>query len=245
MGVGVAMKVSIGYIHGSMLENEFVKSLFTLLAHDSNHARIFEKIIPIQGAYLDDNRNNVVRLFMQRQDKYLLFLDTDHKFSPETIYALIDEADRNDRAVLSALYFGFVADGALRPVWFVPPEGNEGGVATIGRFQTNRVIPLDACGMGCCLIRRDVFEAFLTVPEWRDDYWPWFGRDVYTHGGKQYRYGEDICFCVRAKKLGFQTWGHSGLIIEHIKRQGLDFEMFRARLEKDPALGSATPVVLT
>ena len=236
------MKVMIGYIHGSVVENDFMTSLFTLLAHDSNDRRIFEKVQPVQGAYLDDNRNEVVHTFMERRDDYLLFLDTDHKFKPELIYALIDEAVNNDRAILSALYFGFIADGELRPVWFVPPLGNEGGVRTIGEFRTNQVIPLDGCGMGCCLIRRDVFETFLKIPEWANDAWPWFGRDAYFYKGKMYRYGEDLCFCYRAKKLGIQTWGHSGLMIGHIKRQNIDFEMFRMMLEKNPKLGKATPL---
>jgi GT2 family glycosyltransferase len=232
------MKVMIGYIHGGVLENDFVTSLFTLLAYDSNHARLFDKVQPIRGAYLDDNRNEVVRVFMERQDKYLLFLDTDHKFSPEVIYGLIDEAERNELSILSALYFGFVADGNLRPVWFVPPREGEGIVATIGSFQTNQLIPLAAAGMGCCLIRRDVFETMGATHA--DDAWPWFGRDQYEHKGKKYAYGEDICFCIRASKLGFQTWGHSGLMVGHIKAANMDFDMFQMLLEKNPDLGSST-----
>ncbi len=235
------MTVMIGYIHGGEIVNDFMTSLFTLLAFDSNHARLFEKVQPIQGAYLDDNRNEVVRIFMQRQDKYLLFLDSDQKFSPEVIYGLIDEAERNARPILSALYFGFVADGNLRPVWFIPPREGEGIVSTIGSFQTNKVIPLAAAGMGCCLIRRDVLEAVGAAHA--DDAWPWFGRDQYVHKGRKFAYGEDICFCVRASKLGFQTWGHAGVTIGHIKPINMDFEMFRMLLERNPELGKATPVL--
>lgn len=233
-------KVVIGYIHGSMIENAFMQSLWNLLTTDAGSRRKISGVIPFQGAYLDDNRNEVVRDFLTRDARWLLFLDTDHKFTPDQIYALIDEAERNDRAILSALYFGFVADGHLRPVWFTSLDSSDGGARTIGNFTTGEIIPLGACGMGCCLIRRDVFEAMQAVPEWGNDSWTWFGRDAYVNKGKPYHYGEDICFCYRAAKIGFQTWGHSGLVIGHIKRQNLDFEAFRAYLAKTPNFGKAT-----
>jgi GT2 family glycosyltransferase len=233
-----SVKISIGYIHGGTLENEFVASLFNFLAHDSNNRRVVDgKVIKIRGAYLDDNRNEVVREFMERDHDYLLFLDTDHTFPPELIYALIDTAADHSFPICSALYFGELKEKALQPVWFQPQVDGE-GLRVMDSFQMGLVHPVSAVGMGCCLIRRDVLE--VVGKAHADDAWPWFGRDQYTYKGRKYAYGEDMCFCVRAGKLGFQTWGHAGLVLGHIKKWTIDFAMVQALLAHDPSLGKVS-----
>jgi hypothetical protein len=96
-------------------------------------------------------------------------------------------------------------------------------VKNIGSFTTGQVIPLAAVGMGCTLIRRDVFEKLLD---------PWYERTSVKVGGKPVRGGEDICFCLRAGEAGFQTWGHAGVAVRHWKRIPLDFELFRLTHQK-------------
>ena len=58
---------------------------------------------------------------------------------------------------------------------------------------------VDAVGFGALLMRRDVFER---VPE------PWFTLD--------WRAGEDIAFCVTAKKHGIQVWLDGSYALGHI-----------------------------
>ena len=219
-------KVYIGYIHGGMLEHDFTRCLFNLLAYDSNHARYFDgqKIGHIKGAYLDDNRNMLAEEFLKTDNEWFLSFDTDHKFTPEMIYELIKTAQINHYPILSMLYFGELVQGEVMPVWFQHPEGEE-CLRSLSSLSTGQIYELDAVGMGGCLIHREVFEAFLKVPEWASDSWTWFGRDQFHWKGKTLHYGEDMCFCVRAKKLGFQTRGHSGLILDHIKKWDLNLKM--------------------
>ena len=84
--------------------------------------------------------------------------------------------------------------------------------------------------MGCCLIHRSVFETFLTVPEYANDSWTWFGRDQYWEPDTLHM-GEDVSFCQRAAKLGIQTWGVSSAICTHAKRMEIDFDLFRILYE--------------
>ena len=71
--------------------------------------------------------------------------------------------------------------------------------------------------MGCTLIHREVLEALQA--EWQDkDAWVWFGHDlVKGKDGKLERAGEDVTMCVRARALGYKTWGLTDVRLAHHK----------------------------
>lgn len=225
--------IVLGYVHGDMLDAAFKQSIDNFKAFDERSRRVaiaqgFER-----GNFVDDNRNAMVHDFLDTPADYLLFLDTDIEFEPHHPYVLLDEAVTNDRAIMSGIYYSFIIDGKLRPVWFTDPLKADGPVCAFGNFDPAEVVvPLAAAGMGFCLIRRDVFEKMWGVPEWAADYWTWFGRDRYRiPDGTFKHHGEDICFCLRAKKIGIQTWGHKGVAVKHWKKIPLDEELFRVLVE--------------
>ena len=82
---------------------------------------------------------------------------------------------------------------------------DNGEVRQVGKIEFGTTQPLVAAGLGCALIHREVFEAFLKVPKWRNDSWTWFGRDQYGPVGDTAHLGEDVTFCLRAKELGGRT----------------------------------------
>jgi hypothetical protein len=215
-----------------MIDGVFKDSIDNFQAFDARNRRIALGQGFTKGNFIDDNRNELVRDVLMTPADYLLMLDTDVEFEPQHPYILLDEAVANDRAILSGIYFSFIIDGKLRPVWFT--DGVPGGpFNTFGDFMSeNAIVPLGACGMGFCLIRRDVFEKMLCVPEWMASHWTWFARDPYnTPDGMIRQHGEDLTFCLRAKKVGFQTWGHKGVELRHWKKTPLDAEMFRLFVE--------------
>jgi hypothetical protein len=222
----MANSIVIGYCHNGMNDEPFLESLLGFLAYDSNSRHLCQGALPEKGLYLDDNRNNNTRAFLKTKGDWFLSLDTDMEFHPTVPYELFDEAVKHDRPIISALYFSFIIDGKLRPVWFIEGDGG-GGVKNIGRFRTGEIVPLAAAGMGCCLIRRDVFETIAKQDEYKNDSWTWYGREPFTLKGMPAHLGEDVSLCLRAGRLGLKTWGHGGVESGHWKKMKLDFNLFR------------------
>lgn len=226
-------KIALGWVRGDMVDGPFQDSVDNFLAFDSRDRNITIGRGFVKALYLDDKRNELVRDFLKTKADYLMMLDTDIEFESWQIYALLDEAVENGRHITTGLYFSWLTDGRLLPVWF--SEVTEDGVLKVfGSFKPGEVIvPLAAAGMGFTLIRRDVFEIMARVPEWTATDWTWFGRDLYGQAttGQSLHQGEDCCFCVRAGKVGCKTWGHKGVVVGHWKKTRLDFNLFRALVE--------------
>lgn len=223
-------KIAIGYVSGGAVEQRFMYSVQQFIEADAVDRHVYEGIGNTGGLYVDDNRNELVREFRKHSlADYMLMVDSDIQFDFTHVYQLLDDAEAHDRQIESALYFSFLADGRMRPVWF--DEVSPGGSVTTygGNDPIELVVPLAACGMGFCLIRRDVFDKMAEVPEWAADDWTWFGRDKYLlPNGLPKHHGEDICFCVRAGSIGIQPWGHKGVPVIHFKKTPLTIQLFQA-----------------
>lgn len=228
-------KIIIGYCTGGSPVEEYMESVIAFMGYDSNSRRCLTGLLPQKGLYIDLNRNVLARKALKAKWDYMVSLDDDIQFDQHVIYSLIDEAEKNDRAILGALYFAPIIDGKIRPVWFVRSEGNpqHNAVTNVGKFNTGTIVPLDAVGMGCTLIRRDVFEEMDRSELYTDTAWPYYGREPVTIDGQTIPQGEDLSLCLRARDLGLKTWGHAGIEVGHWKRIKLDFRLFRALYELD------------
>lgn len=226
--------ILIGYIVRSEVDRTFMASIINFMSHDARKdiggRQLVIGLADQPGLYLEDNANNLIRKIMPAPWEWFLKIDTDISFPPEVPYMLLDFAKSKPAKIVSALYFGLLGNGAVKPIWFIP--GSHGAVKNIGNIVMGESYPLASAGMGCCLIHRSVFETFLTVPEYANDSWTWFGRDQYWTPDTLHM-GEDVSFCQRAAKLGIQTWGVSSAICTHAKRFEIGFEEFRILYEAD------------
>lgn len=232
--------IAIGYIRSDMIDGPFMDSILAFLDFDSRNHKITKSTGFLKALYLDDKRNELIRDFLGKTTAdYLMMVDSDMQWGPSQIYQLVDEAVQGDRAILSGLYFSWLVDGRLLPVWF--SEVKEGGILKTFSSLNNdeMVVPLAACGMGFCLIRRDVFEGIAKRPEWASTDWTWFGRDVYQAPDMCRHMGEDTTFGCRAGMAGYQTWGHKGVQVGHWKKTCLDANLFRAMVEDAKRNGRA------
>lgn len=226
-------KLMICGVVGDFFDFAHSMSILKFLDYDSHHYAFSLGVNYEKGLYIDDNRNKIIRDALKTPFDYMLMVDSDIEFQPEQVYQLIAEAVKNDRQILSGLYFSFIQPDKPwpLPLWFSEIDDND-CPHTFGVFKpTDSVVKLAGCGMGFCLIRRDVFEKFLTVPEYANDDWTWFSRDKYQWRGLPKHHGEDVGFCARAGKLGIQAWGHLGIPVRHWKKWPIDLNVFRAMIE--------------
>jgi hypothetical protein len=222
--------ILIGYVCGSSVDPEFMPSVFNFMNYDSDirHGgrRSVLGLFNEPGSFVDDNRNKLTRKMLTTPAEYFLLLDTDTIISPPAPYLLLDVAKARNCKIVVGLQFSFLTDGGLLPIWYDGVADN-GEVRQVGKIEFGTTQPLVAAGLGCALIHREVFEAFLKVPKWRNDSWTWFGRDQYGPVGDTAHLGEDVTFCLRAKELGFEMLGHAGVEARHAKRWVVGFEEFK------------------
>jgi GT2 family glycosyltransferase len=68
---------------------------------------------------------------------------------------------------------------------------------------------VDWVGTGCILIRRRVLEQMSP---------PWFFYDTQTWSNAMD--GEDMLFCRKAKRCGFDSWVNADMVVDHLAARG-------------------------
>lgn len=128
---------------------------------------------------------------------HFLWLDADHVFNPDLACILARNfADKNIDAI-SALYYS--RTGPPLPVVYVKDKNPD----PYKHYPLIEVPPtlceVDAFGFGACMMKREIFEK---MPD------PWFTLDA--------RGGEDIVFCVHAKRHGFRLFLDGAYRLGHV-----------------------------
>lgn len=180
---------------------KFTKSVANMVAYSwMNGLRVFQMGIT-ERMVVDWARNELARTakdkineFTGEKFTHLLWLDDDHVFEADLACVLA----RHDVDMVSALYYARV--GKTLPVVFVKDESAEDEYKHFPLVEApNCLFECDAVGFGALLMRRDVLDR---VPQ------PWFTID--------YRAGEDIAFCVSAKKNGIKIYCDGQYKLGHI-----------------------------
>lgn len=131
---------------------------------------------------------------------YLLMVDDDMLAPPDLFFKLV----ANDKDICAAL--AFTRNPDHKPVIYDVIEGKDPMTKQpyyINKFAMNyprnTLVECDAVGFGAVLIKRKVIEAMKTP------------RFMGMMGC-----GEDITFCYKAKKLGFQVWMDTRIKLGHL-----------------------------
>lgn len=190
--------------HGSYFNwCQFTRNLANLIAYSWYCGLKIYLMGSTERMVVDWARNALAREAQKRECEYtgerfthLLWLDDDHVFNPDMAVYL---AEHSDKDMVSALYYKRTENP-------VPVVYTRQGADLDDEFCHNPIIippntlfECDAAGFGAMLMRRDVLDR---VPE------PWFTLD--------YRAGEDVAFCVQAKKHGIKIWCDARYKLGHI-----------------------------
>ncbi len=180
---------------------KFTKSVANMIAYSWMHGLPVYQMGITERMVVDWGRNTLARVANEKINEYtgkkfthILWLDDDHTFPVDIALRLAS----HDKDMVSALYFGRTEPHY--PVVYIKDPGDEYKHFPLVEVPA-MVFECDAVGFGGLLMRTDVFDR---VPE------PWFTID--------WRAGEDIAFCVKAKQYGVKIWcdgtykmGHIGI----------------------------------
>jgi len=158
------------------------------------------EFIPIfrYGAYVSENRENLVKCARKVKATHLLFIDHDMKFFNITIDLLI----KHDKDIVTAFY-------NYRTLPITPMVKMFGENSTVLLPKTkdipDEMFKVAGIGLGCSLIKMSVFDK-LEAP-----YFPM----LYDDKGSVIR-SEDIGFCEKARDAGYDIWCDPSLQIKHV-----------------------------
>jgi hypothetical protein len=176
---------------------------------------------------LPEGRNMAVEHFLKTDCDWLLFVDTDMGFQPESLERLLLAADPVERPVVGALCFAMKhmrSDGhggfIVRPIptlfsWGVHP-GQGVGFANRLRYPPETMVHVAGTGAAFLLIHRGVLEEMrdLAILAGHPTGETWFDLRNYDDGTSV---SEDLSFCWRVGQLGKRIFVHTGVKVTHHK----------------------------
>ena len=216
--------VALAYIHPGQVSSYFTESLLASLFWDNQRRRRIKNIYQEwSSANVSQARNTVTQRFLERHDaEWLLWVDSDMKWEPQHIDAVLDAADPKERPIVGGLCFGMSQDHLFPTIYQFAEINGELTTIRIREYERDALVRCAATGAAWLLIHRDVLAEMKS----RDfnAAFPWFQE---TQNGDQ-PVGEDITFCLRAGICGFPIYVHTGIRVGHHKSMLLTEQMFDA-----------------
>lgn len=216
-----AHTITLAYVHPGFVRAEFMDSVLATLADTRYRVSLVQAG---SGTNVQIARNMCFRHFLEETtDDYFMFVDSDmawHADVPEQLIA-------KDVPIVSAYYLGRGHDGKGFPVgqkWATPDalgavdtEGTAMRNVTADDLAGGGLVEVAGVGMGCCIIRREVFEALKGGSKEHPDQWPFAMGQTRLANGSYILLGEDIAMCVRAHDAGFKSYIASDIVAGHVK----------------------------
>jgi GT2 family glycosyltransferase len=238
---GAYNDVLLGFCHNGTVTAGFMNSLLAAFVEDSNRpVRRLTEYNDSIGPYIHENRARVARYFLEDTNKqWLWFVDNDMEFEPTALYTLLETAEEREIRILAAAYYNAYGRSGAYLSWLMfTPDGIK---ALPGDVLDELTEPLEisAAGMGCTLIHRDALQDVADM--YAGDPWDTFAGDIlleFEDGGfvvgrtpeelepaiangrlirRMSRMGEDVTFCLRARRAGHLTYGLPTLVVDHFK----------------------------
>lgn len=220
-------RVQLAYLHSGKVSHSFHESMMRMVAYDAANE---QRIVSTEGPYqiltgsvdIPSNRNLGTQRFLDETDhEWLMWIDTDMGFLPDSVDCLIDAADAEHRPIVGGLCFSVRAiayDGfggartGIRPTLFMPAVNSEGvhGFQNWPYYSPGEIKQVAGTGAAFLLIHRSALER--VREKFGDDWWT---MTRYENG--QFL-SEDLSFCARAGQLSIPVYVHTGVKTTHHKQ---------------------------
>lgn len=170
------------------------------------------KIARLPGSLVYAARNDLAEEAIRQEADYVMWIDSDMVFNHDLLSRLIESIEGKD--IVAPLFF-------RRKKPFNPPiyksiklnYGGEHEVEEYDDYPEDSMFEVDAVGFGCVLMRTKVLK------------------DVIEHNHTCFNpmpaFGEDISFCIRAKRAGYKIWVDSSIKIGHLSQTIVTEEFYK------------------
>ncbi len=188
------MKILIAVPCMDQVPAQFAQALATLNKVDG------ECLVAFQiGSLIYHSRDALARKAIECEADYILWLDSDMVFPPDTLAKLLEDRESGD--IITGLYFRRVHP--FSPVLFDKLEIENGKCDwTVFEKIPDDLFEVGGCGFGCVLMKTDIiFEISARFSE------------LFSPIG---RIGEDISFCWRARQCGYKIVCDPKISLGHV-----------------------------
>lgn len=174
------------------IEVETFKSLWDLTVPEG-----YELDFQYFYGYQIDQIRNLIANWGQHYD-YLFSVDSDIILPKDSLVKMLSA----DKDIISGLYIQRIPNTHTLEIYM----DYNGGVVNIPyeMIKDLGVVEIAACGMGCALIKGEVFRKL--------DYPHFFYKSALDHKDT---ISEDVFFCLKARNNGFSVWADPSIICDH------------------------------
>lgn len=187
-------KILVGIPTNKYIEPETFKSLWELIVPEG-----YELEFQYFYGYQIDQIRNLIAEWAKRYD-YLLSIDSDIVLPKDALVKMIAA----DKDVVSGLYIQRKPGQQTLEVYMDTANGECTNIP-YSLLENLGVVEIAACGMGCALIKSEVFR--------RMEYPHFFYKSALDHTNT---ISEDVYFCKKARSLGFTIWADASIKCDHI-----------------------------
>lgn len=165
------------------------------------------------GSLVYASRDTLATLSVTKEFDYVLWLDSDMVFKPDTLIRMMDTLQKNDLDILTGLCFRRVPP--YTPTLFDKLEmDGKNCIHTEFDEIPEELFEVGGCGFAAVLMKTDVFL----------DVSAKFGA-MFTPIGQN---GEDASFCMRARECGYKIFCDPKIVIGHVGNIVVDDVFYRA-----------------
>lgn len=176
------------------IEVQTFKSLWDLAVPEG-----YELDLRIEKSDSISQIRNLIADWAKRYD-YLLSVDSDIVLPKDSLVKMLAA----DKDIISGLYIQRIPGTQTLEVYMDTPNG---GCTNIpySLIENRGVVEIAACGMGCTLIKSEVFRTM--------EYPHFVYKEALDHKNTV---SEDVYFCMKARETGFKVWADSSIKCDHI-----------------------------
>ena len=209
VGVDVdTASVLVAWVHSTDVAYSFFASMLDLQKHVFMNGRAGRFLAMRYGSGgINEARNKVAAKFLEGDEEWLFWIDTDMGFDGDIVDRLLESADPVKRPVVGALAFANKETSAddmggfhTFPVptiyrWAKQPDGSTGFVSW-HEYPRDELVECSATGSAAILIHRGVFERIAGKAQGREG--P-YSPIINPENGSVF--SEDLAFCIRCLEV--------------------------------------------
>ena len=154
------------------------------------------------GSLVYNARNNLARQAIKAEADWVLWLDSDMVFAPDTLIRMLDVCQKNNIDFLTAICFR--RKPPYTPCLFDRLDKVEKGASYTALMSVpDGLFQVGGCGFAGVLLSADVIMSVAA-----------------KFGGRMFDpmdgFGEDVAFCWRARQCGYEIWADSSIEFGHV-----------------------------